>query len=244
MKRIGLLILCIMILITGLSGCFLFEKPMEERMLEYVEERYGEDKRKKEFELVSYVGGGWKVIPRAIIKTIDGKLTFDISSWKNDEGVFRYFDSYVAVKYEEETKEWLRERIDEVYGAYGEYWLGYWAIGMQTNVLDKESTFAEYFAECANQISFKLVLPVNAPLETKEEDFEQLCKQFRENKAFLSGTIIYVEEEGQLEEARTGQYVSKVYSDKAAYRAMVKFVLDEELTRGYARWYKYSGTEQ
>ena len=113
----GGLLLSIMM---GVSGCMMSSQWKIDQMLEHMHEKYGDDVFTYDHITGGYLGSS--TTSYIVYSQRFPNRPIKVNATKTDDGVF-YWDTYVSVKYEQQTRELLTQRMEQVFGknCYVEY---------------------------------------------------------------------------------------------------------------------------
>ena len=106
----GGLLLSIMM---GVSGCMMSSQWKIDQMLEHMHEKYGDDVFTYDHITGGYLGSS--TTSYIVYSQRFPNRPIKVNATKTDDGVF-YWDTYVSVKYEQQTRELLTQRMEQVFG--------------------------------------------------------------------------------------------------------------------------------
>lgn len=195
MKRIMIVTILLAVLSSGMTGCMQKEprrQKSSEAALEYMEQKYGE-----EFEFVQPWGNSMSGNHELIVtcESLAGeRILVKISNYKDEDRVFQ--DNYLAVKYHEETVDFLSQCANEVFGDSKVYY-DVAKIALSAD-LSADASFEEYFADEEGQIS--AYIAVRASSFTAEEQAEKVTDPILSAcGAWYVGILLVVVEDAEYE---------------------------------------------
>lgn len=174
----------IVIILMGVSGCVSREN-MTEKMISYMNEKYDE-----EFEYIGVTGGHLGSNTKQILVSSKSFPEREIGVGCSEvDGEEYYFDGYLAVKYEKQTRELLEKIVSEHLGK--NYYLKYVPsyLGSTENGT-KNTSFSEYVADETSAIFFVVGVERNVTDE-KRTVMEETIKRAFDGMA-VTGQILFV----------------------------------------------------
>lgn len=178
-KRITLAILPILVLIA-FTSCSLENQFSPEGVIEYLNSKYD-----TEFTYLETVGDGeltYRKNVSAYVTHLDheDRQVFVVAELTQD-GV-KYSDSYIALKYEEDTRKYLNDMVGKV---FKDYKLIYTPVSGQTfsDEFNNDTSFDEYRINPRNLLRFDIILPDNYNWDYKNASVSHI-----ETKIINSGT--------------------------------------------------------
>ena len=184
MKKI-LLLFTVISLMIGVCGCGMKSQDKIDRMLAYINNKYADDA----FEFVSVTGGhlGSNVAKILVKSKMFPDNPIRVICTESD-GAEHYTDTYLNVKYEAQTLEYIKQCISSVYGSniYVEYCPDDTA-SMQNGTSD--TSFNEFISDPSTFVYFSAVVVNKVENETIE--FEKIKGVFSE--AVIRADIYFVD---------------------------------------------------
>ena len=114
MKRNQVILICLLLFfIIGVSGCMMSSQWKIDQMLEHMHEKYGDDVFTYDHITGGYLGSS--TTSYIVYSQRFPNRPIKVNATKTDDGVF-YWDTYVSVKYEQQTRELLTQRMEQVFG--------------------------------------------------------------------------------------------------------------------------------
>ena len=218
MKKIMLAILVTAVLLGG-SGCMNRKEVKIQKMVDYMNEKYSDDT----FVYGRLFGGELGAKNVKIIVYSEKFPGADIRVLSNEENGKLYIrDNYLGIKFEEDTREFLRDRISGVYG--DNIYVSYRPDDMAcTENGSSEMTFKEYISSKSSYVTF------NAAVISRDADEETAWAEITDmfQGIPLSGTIYYISEDVQLSGEAGKENANEIFREKN-YRARVFFIKDAE----------------
>lgn len=106
----GGLLLSIMM---GVSGCMMSSQWKIDQMLEHMHEKYGDDVFTYDHITGGYLGSS--TTSYIVYSQRFPDKPIKVNATKTDEGMY-YWDTYISLKYEQQTRELLTQRMEQVFG--------------------------------------------------------------------------------------------------------------------------------
>lgn len=207
MRRTKLFLLMILLLI-GTLGCSMKGQLKIDRMVSYINNKYIEDS----FQYVKMTGGHLgSNVTKIVVKSerFPGKEIRVICSEVDGKEIFT--DTYLNVKFEDQTREYLKSRLSEVYG--DNIYLKY--VPDDTACTENGSdntTFAEYISDPSTYVYFFAVVAGNV---TDESATFALIRDIFSD-AVVSGHIFFINTDEFLSD-KALNYIEKKNYDKKLY---------------------------
>ena len=222
LQKITIIALCIIIMITAMSGCSLKSLAAGD-YLSYMKDKYGMD-----FTLVedhdTYDLSTSVATIYVECSEYPGEEIFVIRESLNGGKEIAYHDNFVAIKYKQQTKELAEKMASNVLGECRVLYEPY-DNGSQPDEFDNSTTFEEFISRNPSKIDIYILLPLEHTAD--EKDLKKLEAEWIKNHFVSYCCMYYITDE----EAYRGIQVpgdvrnyDKCYSDKA------QFDLDEDMT--------------
>ncbi len=208
MKKLILLLIVIslMICVCGCSVSNMKGQDKIDRMLSYINNKYADDS----FEYVSVTGGHLgSNTTKIIVKSekFPEKEIRVICSEVDGDQVFS--DTYLNVKFEEQTYTYIRDALTRLYGdnIYLKYIPDYTA-SMEGGT--SSTTFEEYIADSSTCIYFSAAVPGKA--DNEEEELSKIKDSFK--NAVVSGHIFYIDSNESIQDSANALIDAKAYAKR------------------------------
>lgn len=149
MKKI-ISILCILILVLGVSGCMNRNSNIQNKMISYINEKYDDS-----FEFLAPYGGGIGAKNKQILVKSNKMPSAQIWVACYEDGEFS--DNYVDYKYEELTREYLKEYLSQIFDCDVKIQYSVSLKGSR-NAFDDNTSFEEYIVSDESNITINVVV--------------------------------------------------------------------------------------
>ncbi len=206
MKKL-IIFLIVISFMFGMCGCSMFSRKGQDkidRMLSYINSKYADDR----FEYVSVTGGHLgSNTTKIIVKSekFPEKEIRVICSETDGGEVFS--DTYLNVKFEEQTYTYIRDALTRLYG--DNIYLKF--IPDDTASMEggsSSTTFEEYIADASTYIYFSAA--VSGKADNEEEELSNIKDAFK--TAVVSGHIYYIDSKESIRDSANALIDAKAYT--------------------------------
>lgn len=187
MKKISILFIIIALMI-GVSGCMdsnviqenrKWDNPknIHEKMVAYMNEKYNDI-----FTFDSVFGGS--VGEKSTQITVKSKKFPNEKIWVEfliEDGIEKYYDNYIDYKFEAQTKEYLTELMQSMFGSNVTVEYGVDSGGTR-NSYDDSTSFEEYIKGDSNPIVFNAHIDMDISDQEHKEITDIITKEFVEKR--------------------------------------------------------------
>lgn len=227
-KTIGLFILGGVIM-TTLSSCTKNKLSVDD-CLSYMNEKYNSEFTYIEDDRADQTAKTLKIFVQNESYP-DGNIF--VEEELTNDGI-RFHDNYIAVKYQQETKELLEEIAS---GQFGECRVIYTANAslFQPDEYDNSTTFEEFISHKTSKIYASVLLPPEHTDQDKEQEMQQLEQKCIEHHFVLTCDLYYVDDaEAYLNIGSN----SDAMNNMQWHKANGQFVINDDLAVSSELWRK------
>lgn len=183
------------------------KKNMTDIMVDYLNERYPEDS----FDYKGPFGGGAGASSKMIIATSEKYPDAEVyvsCKYVNDEYI--YADNYLAVKYENQTRNEIKRLLENCFGS--DVYFNYKVSSLDFTEGSADMSFEQYISEPTSGLSFVAIIGAGYSNEDRK-DTEQRIKNTFENSVMNFRATIYFDDisvdELNMQPENFGAYVFK-----------------------------------
>ena len=219
LQKITIIALCIIIMITAMSGCSLKSLAVGD-FLSYMKDKYGMD-----FTFVedTYYHSRSEDTIYVECSEYPGEKIFVGRDSLNGGKEIAYHDNFVAIKYKQQTKELAEKMASDVLGECRVLHDPY-DNSFQPDEFDNSTTFEEFISRNPSKIDIYILLP---PEHTADEkDLKKLEEEWIKNHFVSYCCMYYITDE---EAYRGIQVHSDVRNYDKCYTDMARFNLNEDM---------------
>ena len=207
MKRMIIAVILIIAIVVGGTGCMFFEllnmgkgHDINQQALKYLEEKYGE-----EFTYAAAYGSSTSGT-REFYATCDSlpgqRVLVQVENFQEETRIFR--DNYLAVKYQQQTIDYLREQVTAGYPSVNIFYEA------NTEGLDlpADADFAQYLREGSAKLIVMLELKASEVTDTARMD--EIAAEIAKACNYITLTIVVVNDEmfGTMDRGELGDCLS------------------------------------
>ena len=187
-KIISLFVL-MTIIMMGVCGCMQQQKLSIDDCLKYMKTKYGEDFTYLEpYDDFQPTARTLKIYVQSE-RYPDSKIM--VIEEKDKDGNRLFHDNFVAIKYEQDTRELLTDVAVQVYGECRVIYSAYGYDGYLPDSFDNATTFADYIAARKSNICVTILLPPEHGTLDKEREINEIYEKCCENKIICAVEVYY-----------------------------------------------------
>ena len=232
LKKIAIISLCFITMMTAMSGCSQKNKLSVNDCLSYMKDKYG-----IEFTLLD--DNGINEVTSSVLEIYvqcseyPGKRILVMEERLNNGESVVFHDNFLFVKYNEQTKATAEQFASEVYGEC-KVVCEISASGVQPDEFDSTTTFEEFCAVRASDIWFEVLLPTNHSDSDKENELKKLEQKCIDNRFACICDVYYMSDADAYNNIKT--HVDLMQSGSSSWSVAGKFLLDNDFNVTVETW--------
>ena len=234
LKRIGILFLGYIIMMTGVSGCMQKNKLSINACLSYMKDKYGTEFTLVEGEEVSQLTASMLEIYVKSADYPEEKVLVVEERLDNGNSIL-FHDNYVAVRYRQEAKNLAEKMAEDVFGECRVLYKVDDTL-VQPDEFDNTTTFEEFISDRASNIYFDVLVPPEHSDNDKESELKKLEQLCIENRFVCICDVWYSTDEEVYWNSNSNVELMKARLDHRWYTENGQFIMDNDFTVYHEMW--------